>query len=73
MPHNSYILVQILITKVIVNFPWKKVHLNWLVPNIKIYKYINRKIYVQNQQKWNKVKTNSVKPKLLKTLNIDQF
>ena len=45
----------------------EKLRLSWLVP------YFARKIYVQNKHKGNKAQTKSIKPKLLKTLNINQF
>ena len=32
-----------------------------------------RNVYVQNKHKGNKTKTRSMKPKLLKTLNMNQF
>ena len=42
-------------------------HWGWLVP------FFARKIYVQYEQKGNKTKTKSMKPKLLKTLNVNQI
>ena len=52
-----------LCANVIIELP----HWNWLVP------FFARKIYVQNKHKGNETKTKSMKPKLLKTLNVNQF
>ena len=45
----------------------EKLQLNWLAP------FFARKLYAQNKQKEIKTKTKSVRPKLLKTLNMDQL